>query len=101
MLIILSGLFSGLTLGLMGLDKVILSVFVEQPDQDEETRKQVDYAKRIVPIRKDGNLLLCTLLIGNVAVNAGLSILLAELTSGVMGFVLSTVLIVIFGEIGP
>jgi metal transporter CNNM len=36
-----------------------------------------------------------------VAVNAALSILLADLTDGLMGFFLSTALIVIFGEIVP
>ena len=40
------------------------------------------YAAKIWPVRKNGNLLLCTLLLGNVAVNALLTVLLAELTSG-------------------
>lgn len=59
------------------------------------------WASTIWPIRQNGNLLLCTLLLGNVAVNAQLSILTAALTSGLLGFLVSTALIVIFGEIIP
>lgn len=59
------------------------------------------YAKKILPLRRKGYLLLATLIIGNVANNTGLSIQLADLTSGVVGMLLSTALIVIFGEITP
>lgn len=52
-------------------------------------------------MRKNGNLLLCTLLLGNVAVNTLLGILMADLTSGTVGFLSSTGLIVVFGEIIP
>lgn len=59
------------------------------------------FSQKIQPVRADGNLLLCTLLLGNVAVNALLSIVMAELTSGLVGFALATVIITIFGEIIP
>ena len=42
-------------------------------------------ASKIYPIRKHGNLLLCTLLLGNVAVNTLLPILLADITNGAPG----------------
>ena len=45
--------------------------------------------------------MLCTLLLGNVAVNAGLSILLAEKAAAIIGFIVSTAVIVVFGEIIP
>jgi metal transporter CNNM len=61
----------------------------------------VKAAKKIQPLRRHGNWLLCTLLLGNVAVNAALSILLAEKSNGLMGFITSTALIVMFGEIIP
>eukprot|EP00511_Aplanochytrium_stocchinoi_P011014 CAMPEP_0204861724 /NCGR_PEP_ID=MMETSP1348-20121228/1858_1 /ASSEMBLY_ACC=CAM_ASM_000700 /TAXON_ID=215587 /ORGANISM="Aplanochytrium stocchinoi, Strain GSBS06" /LENGTH=637 /DNA_ID=CAMNT_0052011285 /DNA_START=145 /DNA_END=2058 /DNA_ORIENTATION=- len=96
-LLLLSGLFSGLTLGLMGLDKIGLEIVIGgDPDSDD-----AKYAKKIQPIRSHGNLLLCTLLLGNTCVNASLSILLASYTTGAVGVVLATMLILIFGEILP
>eukprot|EP01080_Neovahlkampfia_damariscottae_P002288 gene2288-2461_t len=92
----LSGLFSGLTLGLLGLDTVALEIISESGSPNE--RK---YAKRILPLRARGNLLLCTLLLGNVAVNSALSILTSELSSGIFGFLISTSVITLFGEIVP
>jgi len=94
-LLMLSGLFSGLTLGLLGLDLVSLQIVAKGDTPNAK------YADMVIPIRKKGNLLLCTLLLGNVAVNSALSILLAKFTNGVVGFALSTAFIVIFGEIIP
>ncbi|KAF4669399.1 Metal transporter cnnm2 [Perkinsus chesapeaki] len=89
-------MFSGLTLGFLSLDKVGLEIV-----KGSANAKQAKYAKRIIPIRKDGNLLLCTLLLGNVAVNSLLSILLADITGGLFGFIISTAVILLFGEIFP
>lgn len=95
-LICFSALFSGLTLGLLSLDLVALKVLQSAGDEKER-----EYAKKIIPIRTNGNLLLCTLLLGNTIVNNGLSILLADLTSGVVGLIVSVVAVLIFGEITP
>ena len=94
-LICLSGLFSGLTLGLLGLDPIGLEIIMSGNTKDSI------YARSILPIRKKGNQLLCTLLLGNVLVNSALSIIMADITSGIIGLVLSTTIIVIFGEIIP
>lgn len=65
------------------------------------TPKEREYASKIQPIRKRGNFLLCSILLGNVLVNSTFTILLDGLTSGLVAVVSSTVLIVIFGEITP
>jgi metal transporter CNNM len=91
-LLLLSGLFSGLTLGLMGLDPFELHRKVKLGDRN---------AKRIYPLRKQGNLLLSTLLMGNVAVNSALAVFLGSITAGVIAGIVSTGLIVIFGEVIP
>ena len=95
-LVCLSALFSGLTLGLLGLDKIGLEIIIAGDDP-----VLAECARVIAPVRANGNLLLCTLLLGNVAVNALLSILMANMTSGLVGFLVSTFMIVIFGEIIP
>ena len=95
-LLLLSGLFSGLTLGLMSLDMVSLEILAEGGDEEEK-----EYAKKIIPVRAKGNLLLCTLLLGNTMVNALIAILMADLTDGLVGLAVSTLSIVVCGEIVP
>ncbi len=92
LLIICSGLFSGLTLGYFSLNKNDLARKAELGDVA---------VKKVYQLRRRGNLLLCTLLIGNVAVNAALSIFLGSLTSGFTAGLVATFLIVVFGEIVP
>jgi hypothetical protein len=103
-LLALSGLFSGLGLGLMSLDLIGLEIVVAAGTDEHATAKekrQGESARKIIPIREKGNLLLTTLLMGNVAVNSLTSIMMADMTSGLAGFLVSTALIVIFGEIVP
>jgi metal transporter CNNM len=91
-LIFLSACFSGLTLGFFSLNLTSL----------ERKMKLGDWrAQKVYPIRKNGNLLLCTLLLGNVAVNSATAIFLGNIATGFVAGLVSTGLIVVFGEIVP
>lgn len=91
-LVFLSGIFSGLTLGFFTLNLGELERKAKLGDKR---------ANKILSVRRDGNLLLCTLLLGNVAVNSCLAIFLGSIASGITAAIISTGLIVIFGEILP
>ena len=91
-MLIFSALFSGLTLGLMSLSAAELKRKMTLGNAE---------AKTVYAVRRRGNLLLTTLLIGNVAINSTLAIFLGSIASGLMAGVVSTLLIVIFGEIVP
>lgn len=91
-LISLSALFSGLTLGLLSLDVHALKRQMELGSRD---------AMRIYPLRRRGNLLLTTLLLGNVAVNTALSVFMGTMVSGLVAGIVATSLIFVFGEILP
>ncbi|KAH7918789.1 DUF21-domain-containing protein [Leucogyrophana mollusca] len=96
-LVLLSGVFAGLTLGYMSLDETQLNVL-----SMSGTPQQKLYADKIKPIRKDGHLLLVTLLLANMIVNETLPVISDPvLGGGVQSVVVSTVLIVIFSEIIP
>ncbi|KAG6895234.1 hypothetical protein C0992_002456 [Termitomyces sp. T32_za158] len=96
-LVLLSGLFAGLTLGYMSLDETQLSVL-----SISGTPKQREYANKIMPVRKNGHLLLVTLLLSNMIVNETLPVISEPvLGGGLQGVVVSTVLIIIFAEIIP
>jgi metal transporter CNNM len=96
LLLAFSGIFSGLTLGLMSLDRLNLQVSETSGEPNE--RK---WAKAIRPLRDQGNVLLCTLLLGNTLVNSAISILLDSVSNGGIAVVLSTLIILVFGEILP
>lgn len=91
-LILCSAAFSGLTLGYFTLDTQTLRRQAKLGDSA---------AMRILPIREHGNQLLTTLLLGNVAVNAMLSVFLSSIAGGVIAAIVATVLIFLFGEIIP
>lgn len=80
----------------MSLDIIDLRVLTESG-----TEKEKWYAHRILPVRKHGNWLLCTLLIGNTAVNSALAIVTADLFGGIAGFLSSSITILYVGEIIP
>jgi metal transporter CNNM len=97
-LLCLSGLFSGLNLGLMSLDQTELQIVMSTGTEQEKK-----YANDILPIRNMGNFLLCSILLGNVLVNNTLTIFLDTLTGGggTVAVIGATLGIVIFGEIIP
>ncbi|MES1912679.1 MAG: hypothetical protein MHM6MM_004914 [Cercozoa sp. M6MM] len=98
-LIGMSGMFSGLTLGLLGLDLKGLEIV-----QNGDDPKLATFARKIMTVRRHGNWLLCTLLLGNVCVNAALTLIVDQLfksLSAVVGLIVSTALITTFGEIIP
>lgn len=91
-LLLFSAIFSGLTLGLMSLNVAELKRKMTMGNKD---------AKKVYSVRRRGNLLLTTLLIGNVAINSTLAIFLGSIASGFMAGLAATGLIVVFGEITP
>eukprot|EP01124_Arcella_intermedia_P013751 TRINITY_DN20151_c0_g1_i2.p1 TRINITY_DN20151_c0_g1~~TRINITY_DN20151_c0_g1_i2.p1 ORF type:complete len:489 (+),score=82.36 TRINITY_DN20151_c0_g1_i2:60-1526(+) len=96
LLVCTSGIMSGLTIGLMGLDLTNLEV-VRKTGTPEERK----YAKRIIPILKRHHLLLCTLLLCNAGALEALPIFLEHLVPSVAAIIISVTLILFFGEVIP
>lgn len=97
-LILGGGVFAGLTIGLMGQDLINLQVLAESGEGKE--RK---HAKKVLKLLKRGkHWVLVTLLLSNVLTNETLPIVMDSiLPGGIYAIAISTVSIVIFGEIIP
>ena len=87
-----SAIFSGLNLAFFSMPKLFLEI---------EIKKQNPYAVSIAKLRKDSNLLLTTILWGNVGINVLLTLLSNSVLAGLAAFLFSTVIITFLGEILP
>ncbi|OUM52694.1 hypothetical protein BVG19_g1905 [[Candida] boidinii] len=98
LLVLLGGIFAGLTLGLMGQDEVYLKVMA---DSGTPTEKRC--AKEVLRLIGRGkHWVLVTLLLSNVITNETLPVILDRFLGGGFAAVFSsTVSIVIFGEVIP
>ncbi|CAK5282672.1 unnamed protein product, partial [Mycena citricolor] len=98
-LVLLGGVFAGLTLGLMGLDELHLKVLAAASDDEDEKRN----AKKVLKLMQKGrHWVLVVLLLGNVIINESLPIFLdSAIGGGIAAVAISTAMIVIFGEIIP
>lgn len=97
LLVLVGGLLAGLTLGLMSLSETNLQILITSG-----TELQRAWALKILPIRKNGHLLLVTMMLANTLTNMALPVLIDGIFGGgVTAVVISTVLILIFGEIIP
>ncbi|KAF9065355.1 hypothetical protein BDP27DRAFT_62255 [Rhodocollybia butyracea] len=98
-LVLLGGLFAGLTLGLMGLDEMHLRVLATASDSPEEKQN----ARKVLQLMNKGRYwVLVVLLLSNVIINESLPIFLdGAIGGGIPAILISTASIVIFGEIIP
>eukprot|EP01104_Vermistella_antarctica_P010276 TRINITY_DN2724_c1_g1_i1.p1 TRINITY_DN2724_c1_g1~~TRINITY_DN2724_c1_g1_i1.p1 ORF type:complete len:705 (+),score=163.29 TRINITY_DN2724_c1_g1_i1:150-2264(+) len=94
--IVMAGLMSGLTMGLMSMDTMNLEIMV-----NSGTPTVAKNALRILPLVKRHHLLLVTLLISNAAAMEMLPLFLDRLVGAVVAIVLSVTCVLFFGEIIP
>ncbi|KAA8493549.1 Metal transporter CNNM4 [Porphyridium purpureum] len=94
----LAAVVAGLTLGMMSLDAVGLEILNNAAPSEADQRA----AQAIIPVRKNGNLLLVTLLLTNTIAMEFLPLVLETLfPGGLVALIMSVVLIMIFSEILP
>ena len=92
LLVGMSAICSGLNVAIMSLDP---------GDLKRKARLGNTAAKLVLPLRKNYHLTLASILLVNVAVVSASSLVLESAMNGILAGLLSTLLIVIFGEITP
>lgn len=92
LLVIASGVCSGLNIALMSL---------KLEDLKRKAKLGDPLAKRVLPFRESSHLTLSSILLTNVAVISATSLVLGDEFNGLLAGIASTLLIVIFGEVVP
>jgi CBS domain containing-hemolysin-like protein len=87
-----SALFSAITISILSLNHFELKRRAQLGDK---------LAKKVYPIKELGHQLMITLLIGNIFVNAIITVILNTKINGLFAVLLTTILVVLFGEILP
>ncbi|CAB1429192.1 unnamed protein product [Pleuronectes platessa] len=97
LLLALSALCSGLNISMLALDPVELRVL-----QNSGTEKEQKYARKIESVRKHGNYILCTVVLGNVLTNTCFVVWMCQILGmTVLSTTFCTLGIFFIGEILP
>ncbi len=91
-LIMLSAICSGLNVAVMSLDMA---------DLRRKAKLGNKQAIRVMPLRRNTHLVLASILLTNVAVVSATTLVLDQRLNGIFAGILSTLLIVVFGEVIP
>lgn len=92
MLVVISGIFSGVHISIMALDPA---------DLKRKAKLGNKQAKSVLPLRKHTHLTLASIILVNIAAVSATSLVLEQLVEGWLAVTISTLLIVVFGEIIP
>ena len=95
-LVVMAGLMSGLTLGLMSLDDVEMEILITSGKSNE--RK---HAEKIRSIISNPHKLLVTLVVWNAIAAEALPLVLDRITDPITAVILSVTVVLLFGEIIP
>lgn len=87
---------SGLTVGYTSINPLNLEIKLENG-----TPEEIEDAKKILPILERKHLLLATLLLGNALAMESLPIFLHAIMPATLAILLSTTVVLVFGEILP
>ena len=85
----------------MGLDVQEMEIMIKGTFETKEEEIMARHAKRLLPLRRRGNLLLCAIHIGNTLAVEYFSILMEGIAGGLIAIITTTLMIVILGEIFP
>jgi metal transporter CNNM len=95
-LVLFGGLMSGLTVGLLSIDILVLEMRIASGTDEEKMQ-----AGRILPVVEKHHLLMVTLLIANATAMEALPVLLDLMVPAWAAIILSMTLVLFFGEIIP
>jgi len=95
-LVLVAGLMSGLTIGLLSLDKQTIQILCKAGEAEQKR-----YAEKILPLVSRHHLLLVTLLLCNAAAMEALPIFLDQLVSPTLAIIISVSFVLLFGEVIP
>src|SRR5476651_82460 len=92
LLVLFSAICSGLNIALMSLD---------MSDLRRKAKLGNRQARRVLPMRRNTHLTLASILLTNIAAVSASSLVLHQLFNGWLAGIVSTLLIVVFGEVIP
>jgi len=96
-LVLLNAIFNGLNLGLMSLSVEELELL----EKTSDSLKEKQYAHNILPLRRKGNYLLCSILLSVTLTGSVSTLVLGDMFEGLIASIISTLCLSIIGEIVP